>query len=446
MNAHPALTATWRTRLTSWPARTLVAALAAAGATLAVFNATRPNLVDLHVQADIGLVDAASPTFDQLVEAYAGTRFHGDNRVEPLIDGHGTYPRLWRDLRAARQTITLQNYYAKPGGLSDTLGAILRERARAGVRVLLLMDAFGSAPLGKHWRDELRRDGVRVASLRDVEWDAMHAAAQRSHVRAIVIDGGVGYTGGFGFADYWSGPAGGIGQWRETNVRVEGPVVTQLQAAFGAAWLEATGELITGGAFFRLDADSAVRRPARAARAALLFTGARSGRTPAERFVALCVLSARKRLYVANSYFVPNAVYRRLLADAVRRGVDVRVLTTAANTDVRTARYAGRALYEQLLRDGIRIYEYQPSMMHAKTMSADGAWATIGSMNFDNRSLAFNDESTLLVKDSVFATEMERLFLEDLRRSDEITLESFRARPRRERLLELAATLLSAIL
>src|SRR5918992_2081077 len=193
---------------------------------------------------------ASDSLFTRTMELYTGVHIEPGNRVEELLNGDGTYPRLWRDLAAARETITAQMYYALPGAVADTFQKYLMQRARAKVRVLLLLDAFGAQHLKEEWRDSLRAAGVKVSTLRKLRWYSLHNASDRSHVRAVVVDGRVGYTGGFGLADYWLGDGRHEDQWRETNVRFEGPAVAQLQAAFAAAWAEANGELLTGDLFF----------------------------------------------------------------------------------------------------------------------------------------------------------------------------------------------------
>ena len=382
-------------------------------------------------------------TFRGLIALSSGIHLEPGNRVEQLLNGDGTYPRLWADLRAATRSITMQMYYAKPGAVADTLAAVLSERARAGVRVLLLLDAFGSQSLSQEWADALERAGVEVRLLRRLRWYTMHSATDRSHVRVVVVDGRVGYTGGFGIADYWLGNGRSKNEWRDTNVRFEGPAVMELQAAFAAAWVEATGELLVGELFFP---PAAFRASTGSSIAGVLFTGATTGSTEAERFLALTIAGARRTLYIANSYFVPDDDFRDLLVAAARRGVDVRLLTASDETDIRTTWYAGRARYERLLRGGVRIFEYQPAMMHAKTIVADGVWCTIGSMNFDNRSLAFNNESNLVVSDSAFGALMNATFLTDLQLAREIVLADFQRRPMTARMVELAATFITRLL
>jgi cardiolipin synthase len=372
-----------------------------------------------------GPPQVADPLFPRTIELFTGTHIESENRVEILLNGEGTYPKLWQDIASAKKTITVQMYFSQPGVVADTMAKYLSERARAGVRVLLLLDAFGSGTLKDEWVAGLEQAGVEIAWLRKVRWYTLHKASQRSHVRVVVVDGRVGYTGGFGLADYWLGDGRSEDQWRETNVRFAGPTVAALQAAFVSGWAETTGELLTGDVFFppvafedRGNVD-----------AGLMHSLPTIGSTPAERFIALTIAGARKTLYISNSYFVPNDDFCKLLTNAARRGVDVRVLTVGDKTDVKTTWYAGRALYEGLLEGGVKIYEYEPTMMHAKTIVVDALWTAVGSMNFDNRSIAFNNESQIVALDAGIGKQMEEIFLEDLKYSKEIKLETFRNRP-----------------
>jgi cardiolipin synthase len=287
--------------------------------------------------------------------------------------------------------------------------------------------------------------GVEVALLRGLEWFTIHSATERSHVRAVIVDARIGYTGGFGLADYWLGDGHHRDQWRETNVRFEGPAVDALQAAFAAAWRESTGEWLVGDSLFRVTAEP-LPSESGAVAAGLLFAQPARGTTSAEQFLTFAILGARSRLYITNSYFVPGADFRRMLGDAAERGVDVRVLTAGPLTDVKTPWLAGRSYYESLRSRGVRVYEFQPAMMHAKAIVVDGRWSTVGSMNFDNHSLALNDESNLVVLDTAFAARMESAFLDDLRFAKEMTPGALAARSIWERALERGAALLSRIL
>ena len=415
-----------------------VASLALIGA-LTITRGTPVSYVG--TMSDSGPPPITDSLFERTFELFTGTHIYGGNAVQPENNG-SVYTQLWQDMRAAQRTITVQMYYSLPGKVSDTMSAVLRERARAGVRVLFLIDAFGSQHLSDQYLQAMRDAGVHVAKLRVLRWSTISNATTRSHVRVVVIDGRIAYTGGFGLADYWLGDGHHDDQWRESNVRFEGPAVMQLQAAFSAAWAESTGDLLTGPLFFPRSGFQA----AGTTRAGLLYTAPTTGSTPAERFLALTISGARKSLYIENSYFVPDDDFRRLLERAARRGVDVRVLTVSSKTDVKTTRYAGRHYYEELLRRGVKIYEYQPTMLHSKTIVADGIWSSVGSMNFDNRSMAFNNESNLVVLDSAFGARMDSVFNDDLRYAREIRLEDFERRPWFVKLVESGATLLSRLL
>jgi cardiolipin synthase len=404
---------------------------------------------------------ASTPELRRTVGLLTGTPVVPGHDVEVLSNGHETYPRLYADLASAQQAVMVQMYYANPGRVADSVKALLIERARRGVRAYFLIDAFGAQNMGDGYLDSLRSAGVNVARLRPLRWYALDKVSRRSHVRVVSVDGRVGYTGGFGIDDKWLGGGRRENEWRDVNARFTGPAVQQLQAAFAAGWAEATGVLLTGGVLFpdgpaaaaasgdtgATPARGSARPPADSgAYAGLLYAAPSIGSTPAERFLALSFASARRTMYIANSYFVPDDDLRRLLTDAAARGVDVRLLMTSHKTDVKTTWYAGRARYEELLEGGVRIYEYQPTMMHAKTFVIDGMWSTVGTINIDNRSLAYNDESNLMVHDAAVGAVMDSLFLADLRYAREITLPEFRRRRWTQRVLELSATLISRLL
>jgi cardiolipin synthase A/B len=401
------------------------------------------------VKAVVAIGDKSGPPaitdslFARSMQLYTGLSLSRGNAVQQMLNGNGLYPQLWRDLRSAKHTITVQMYYSQPGAVADTMAAVLKERARAGVRVLFVLDAFGSQNLKKEWADSLRAAGVEIGLLRQLHWYSLHNAGDRSHVRVVVVDGEIAYTGGFGLADYWLGDGRHKDQWRETNARFEGPAVMGLQAAFAAAWAECTGELIAGDIYFPkkafTDIDGGVT-------AGVFFSSPTTGSTPAERFIALSIASARKTLYVTNSYFVPDDDFRKLLTQARQRGVDVRILTVSKETDVKTTWWAGRSRYEELLKAGVRIYEYQPSMMHAKTFIVDGMWGSIGSMNFDNRSLAFNNESNLVFLDRGVGAQMDSTFIDDLTQAQEILLPEFQRRPWYDHVIEDGAAVFSRLL
>jgi cardiolipin synthase len=389
---------------------------------------------------------ADEPAFRATVELLTKTELRPGHAVEVYSCGDELYPCLWEDLRAAQRSITLQLYYCQPGRMADEFAEIVLERARAGVRVLFLRDAFGSAPIPEEYWKRLEAGGIQVAAFRPTRPWELHKVQHRSHIRVVVVDGRIGYTGGFGIDDKWFGDGRHVGQWRDTTTRFVGPAALQLQATFAAGWAEATGELLAGDAFFPLDDDGEPEESRRAGEdvwAGLLHCAPTLGSTPAERFMALSIAGARRRLWISNSYFVPDDHFCGMLSDAARRGVDVRILTPDRHSDVASTYWAGRIHDERLLEAGVRLYEYTASMMHAKTLVADGAWAAVGTNNFDNRSMAFNDESVLMVQDRPFARCMEELFEKDLGFAREVQLDAFRRRPATERVREWGASRIS---
>jgi cardiolipin synthase len=345
---------------------------------------------------------------------------HG-NDAEIFWNGDQTYPRLWEDLRGAREAITIQLYYCKEGRMADELREILVDRSRAGVRVYFLYDAFGTS-FKKEYIEALQNAGIHAQPFRPMAIMALNKAQHRAHIRVICVDGRIGWTGGFGIDDKWFGNGRSKDQWRDSNVRFTGPAVDQLQAAFTACWAESTGDLL-------IPPTKATEEKVEGKMlAGLLHASPSVGSTEAERFFTYSISAARRKLYITNSYFVPDRDIRAMIADAARRGVDTRILTVSSETDVKSTWYAGRARYEELLRAGVRIFEYRPVMMHAKTLTVDGKWAAVGSMNADNRSLSLNEETVLLMLDEGAASTLEKQFLDDIQYADEIKLDEFSRR------------------
>jgi cardiolipin synthase len=420
-----------------WVVALLVLVLALVG----LLFITRGTAVE-HVRGvgvDGAPVAPSEPQFPLSVALLTNAPLTQGNGVELALNGDGTFPRLFDDLRSATRSILIQNYYGQAGQVADTLSRILVDRARAGVRVFVLYDAFGTDRISPERLATLRGAGIEMVSFRPLRLSTLWRVQNRSHVRAIVVDGRVGWTGGFGIDDKWLGDGHTNGAWRDTNVRFTGPAVLQLQAAFAAAWSEATGVLFTGRATME-PADSG------GVAAGLLYAAPTLGSTAAERFLALSIAGAQRSLYVTNAYFAPDVNFVGLLTEAARRGVDVRLLGGGRRTDIRMTWQAGRARYDELLAAGVRIYEWQPSTLHAKTFVVDGMWSSVGTMNFDNRSLALNDEVTLMVLDSVVGRRMEEMFRDDLRHAREITAEQFARRPWTERVGEWVADLLTRLL
>ena len=376
--------------------------------------------------------------FPLSVSLLTGSELLSGNQVEIVLDG-AVFARLFDDLRRAKQFISIQMYYALSGRVTEMLAEILIERARAGVQVFLIYDAFGAKALGGDYARRLREAGAQVQAFRPLRLRNLWVVQNRAHIRAIVIDADVGWTGGFGFDDKWLGEMKVGTGWRDTSVRLRGPAVVQLYQATAAAWAEATGDLFTG----RLSlpqCDNGVNA------AGLLYTAPTLGSTPAERFLALSIAGARKKLFITNAYFAPDKNFVGLLVEAAQRGVDVQLLVGGPRTDVRVARLAAHGRYDALLAAGVRIYEYDPTTLHSKTFVADGIWSSVGTMNFDNRSLALNVEVTLMVLDEGFGRKMEQIFRDDLAKSVPVDPEAFARRPFFEHVKEWFANQITRVL
>ncbi len=376
--------------------------------------------------------------FPTSISLLTGSELLPGNQVELVLAGGG-FPRLWEDLRSARIAITIQMYYALAGEVTETLAEILIERARAGVAVYVLYDAFGAKAMGGKYAARLREAGVQIVPFRPLRLSTLWVVQNRAHIRGVVIDWEVGWTGGFGFDDKWLGEKRPGTGWRDTAVRIKGPAVLHLMEAAAAGWAEATGDLFTG---------RVLPPPVNGgvSSAALLYTAPTLGSTPAERYLAISIAGAQHSLYITNAYFAPDENFVGLLIDAARRGVDVQLLVGGPKTDVRVARLAAHGRYDALLAAGVRIYEYEPTTLHAKTFVADGVWSSVGTMNFDNRSLALNDEVTLLVLDPQFGQKMETIFRDDLRQSTPVDYAEFRNRPVTEHVKEWAANQITRVL
>lgn len=376
--------------------------------------------------------DVSEDLFTSQIERHVNAVLTDGNELDVLFNGEEVYPRLWEDLRSARDIITWHVFWFKPSELADQLHDILVERLRDGVEVLLLYDAFGSHDVDEDYWQSLRDAGAEVHPFRPLRWHDMYKWQNRTHMRTVVIDGKVGYTGGFAIHDDWQGDGKHPDQWRDTSIRMEGPAVHQLQAAFADDWAEATGQLLVGD---RLFPPEPLRQDG-LDQAGLIYGSPSLGSTDIERFYALTIAGARQRLWITNAYFVPDDDFRRLMLQATAAGVDVRVLTPGGNTDKKSTWYAARAHYEEMLEGDVRIYEYDPTMVHAKTLSVDGVWCAVGSANFDNRSMSLNNEVVLMIRAPDVARTLEDQFQRDLQRATEVRLEEFRERGLVERLKE----------
>ncbi len=386
-----------------------------------------------HMRHQFAVRDLA---FLQTMHALTGAPLSEGNQVTILKNGVQIFPSMLSAIRSAKKTINLEFYIYWDGSVGRDFAEALAERARAGVQIKVILDAVGSAPMSQSLIDFLARNGVDLEWYHPLRWYTLSRLNHRTHRKVLVVDGEVGFTGGVGIADSWLGDADSKDHWRETVARVEGPVVTQMQFAFMDNWVKSRGELLTGLDYF----------PATAQRGNHLTQVIKSspseGSSTAKLLYIISIVSAIRSIYISSAYFVPDSDTIRALEGAVRRGVDVRVIVPGEHSDVPIVRQASRLHYEGLLRRGIKIFEYQPTMMHAKTMVVDGIWTTVGSSNFDDRSFRLNDEVNVNVYDEPIAAQMEAMFFDDLAKSVEITSRKWLRRPVFDRLKESIAGML----
>ena len=383
-------------------------------------------------------ISLGESTFFPTIEAHTDAPITAGNRIDVLLNGDETFPVILRDIKAAKSTITFAQYLFEGGTLATEFAQAFAERCRAGIEADILLDDHGSSKTPTEIIALMRDAGCHVEFFRRVEVPAVIFPWKllqynyRSHRRILVIDGRVGFTGGYGISDTWLGDGRTPEHWRDTNARIEGPAVKFLQAAFAESWLETTGTAIGGAGYFpRLE-------PVGKLPAQIVSSSPAGGSFQNYMLFLLSINSARKTILIANPYFIPDDVMTEALLKAVRRGVRVIVLAPG-KIDSQLTYTVSRSHYGRLLLGGAEIFEYQAALMHAKTMVIDGIWATIGSTNFDNRSFALNQELNLTVYDASLARHLEVIFQDDLKYSKKITYEEWNSRSVFERLFELFA-------
>jgi cardiolipin synthase A/B len=381
---------------------------------------------------EVTLGDAA---FFRTIQAHTNAPIVGGNRVEVLLNGDETFPRMLRDIKSAKSTITFAQYLYEDGSIADELAQAFAERCRVGVKVDILLDRHGSGKVPADIIRTMKDGGCHVEYFRQIEADGIIFPWRllrynyRSHRRVLVIDGRIGFTGGYGVSDAWMGNGRMPKHWRDTNVRIEGPVVSFLQTAFAESWLETTGIAIGGNDYFpRLDHAGTMQ-------AQIVKSSPLGGSFQNYMLFLLSINSANKSIFITNPYFIPDEVMTDALVKAAGRGVRV-VILTPGTIDNRFTYTASRSHYGPLLFGGVEVFEYKAAFMHAKTIVVDGVWATIGSTNIDNRSFALNQEINLTVHDSTVAHHLEEIFHDDLKYSEPVTYEQWRSRGVFERLFE----------
>lgn len=396
----------------------IIGVIALVGVIGALFLPDWPN-PDFSIGFD---ADPGSDDFSGGVATFLNEPLFQGGKATLLQNGDAFYPAMLRAIREARDTINFETYIFEPDEIGQQFIDAFKERSMAGVEVRLLVDGFGGMKLKRRYRDDLKRAGVMVHRFRPLGLRNLVRIYRRAHRRAIVMDGKVGFTGGAAVSKKWKGNVTNQHEWRDSMTQITGPLVAGIQSAFAENWVYCTGEVLAGPRFFPplergpgICGISVVSSPS-------------DSLQPIRLLFWLTFSNARKRLWICNSYFIPDRRLRDAVVDRARHGVDVRILVPGNHTDAVPVQAAGQSYYEELLAAGVRIFEFEPAMMHAKTAVVDSAWSIVGSANMDERSMELNEENVLGIADREFARSIEEGLSADYTRSREITLERWRQR------------------
>ena len=389
--------------------------------------------IPYHIEAAI---DARGDHVVHVLEATCQTHLAHGNRVEILTNGDQFYPAMLDAIRHARETVSMECYIFKTGGIGAQFIEALCERARAGVRVTLVMDAVGSFGAFRKSAKPLQAAGCRVAVYQGFTWYRLNRLNNRTHRELLVVDGTVAFAGGAGVAEWWARPLHGKPMWRDMMARIEGPVVSDIQGVIAENWLECCGEIMTG--------PDTYKRLAQAGDVAgFVVKSSPSDRATASRALfQTLVEGANESVLITTPYFLPDKAFRKAICRSASRGVAFVVIVPGSHTDQRWVRLASRRMYGELLGPGVRIFEYEAGMTHAKALLVDGLWAVLGTTNLDNRSFEHNDEVNVAFRDASITARIASDLQADLKQCREITPHAWRKRPLWEKLIGTVAWIL----
>ena len=380
---------------------TVIVVLLAVGALLALAQ----DQVTLKIQSAHAADD---PQFPGYTAVLLGAEATGGNQYTVLTNGDQIFPAMLAAVTGARRRISFETYIYNKGSVGEQFTQAFEAAARRGVQVNLVVDAMGSNKIPKEWQERLKAAGVKVGEFGQPKWYALEELNYRTHRKILVVDGRVGFTGGVGLDDQWLGHAQDKEHWRDTMVRIEGPVVRLMEGAFNENFVETLGPVTPS-------VDPPEQIPASPLDSAMVLRSSPSGGSnDLKRLYLLAIAAARRTLDICSPYFVTDESTEWALREARQRGVHIRIVVEGDLTDAKPVKYASRQAYQRLMDTGIEIYEYQPTMMHTKTIVVDGAWSMFGSANFDNRSLELNDEMNVAVSDKALAARLLQDFEQDL--------------------------------
>lgn len=378
--------------------------------------------------------DNTSGEFTRTLELWTDSKVNQSVDLTVLTNGNVFYEEELASIRSAATSVCLEAYIFKESEIGRRFVEALTERARAGVRVNVVLDALGSASVGKHFFHEFTSSGGKLSWYNSGRWNKLPRFNNRTHRELLIIDGKTGFIGGAGVADQWFKERPKHPRWRDTMVKVVGVPVLHLQAAFAENWLESSGELLTGPDYFP---DLPPYPEQECATLVVSSSPTSGGITRARVLFQLLIASAQKCIHITTPYFLPDKGLSDELVRAINRGVEVKVVAPGRRSDIYLTRASSRGGYGKLLKAGASIYEYSPAMIHAKVLVIDELWGVVGSANCDYRSFGLNDEVNLVVRDAEFVDRLEQDFVADVSNSQQITYEKWRDRNIVERAPEL---------
>jgi len=378
------------------------------------------------------------PQFQRSLGVLLGPSILRGNAVEVLVNGDEIFDAMLKSIRGAQKTITFETYIYWSETIGQQFSEALMERARAGVKVHVMLDFVGSVKMDLASLDAMKQAGVQVQRYHKPVWWKLARMNNRTHRKLLVVDGTVGFTGGVGIADQWRGNAQDEQHWRDTHFRVQGPVVGQIQAVFVDNWTKATGRVLDGADYFPPLQEAG-------SQLAQMFSSSPTGGSESMHLMYHMAITAAKRsIHLSSAYFVPDPLTVTALVAAVQRGVKVQIITPGRTIDSDVVRSASRSRWGELLKAGVTIAEYQPTMFHVKALVVDALLVSVGSTNFDNRSFSLNDEANLNVLDRDFALRQIAIFEEDLRSSKNITYQAWQQRSWQEKAAGQLASLIGS--
>ncbi|MDB5913173.1 MAG: cls [Ramlibacter sp.] len=391
-------------------------------------------------QAIDHLYPVDDPQFYRAMGMLLGPDIVPGNRVTALHNGDEIFPAMLQAIRGARRTVLFETFIYWSGAIGDEFAQALSERARAGIKVHVLLDWLGSLKVENQLVEDMKAAGVEVHRFHPLRWYNLGRINNRTHRKLLIVDGSTGFTGGVGIAPQWTGHAQDEDHWRDSHYRVEGPVVAHMQSVMLANWGKTCGRVLHGADYFP------TLEPAGELDAQMFHSSPSGGSESMQLMVLIAITAAVKSIDIASAYFVPDEMSRGALVAAIRRGVRVRIITPGKKIDTQTVRHASRALWGELLEAGAEMYVYQPTMFHCKLVVVDGLLTSVGSTNFDPRSFHLNDEANLNVYDRGFAAQQTEVFERDLARCRRFTLADWQQRPKLEKARERVTAWLAPML